>query len=81
MSARDDGGMAFPQPDWANPTGMSLRDWYAGQALVGLLATESHAASRVSATSYQREVFAMGMASASYFFADAMLAARKGDGS
>ena len=40
-----DGGPAFPnsvQPDfqWAE-TGMSLRDWFAGQALAGLLAHAS----------------------------------------
>lgn len=38
---KDDGGPAFPQPgdDW-NPkqTGLSVRDWFAGQALAGMLA-------------------------------------------
>lgn len=43
MSERDDGGAAFPRPDWngswVGPNsyrGMSLRDWFAGQALVHL---------------------------------------------
>lgn len=37
-----DGGEAFPTPETENfdpMPGMSLRDWYAGQALVGLLST------------------------------------------
>jgi hypothetical protein len=42
----NDGGPAFPVPNYVNvdgdtfeskPSGMSLRDWFAGQALVGLL--------------------------------------------
>lgn len=38
MSERDDGGPAFPRPyseDGAAQGGMSLRDWFAGQALAG----------------------------------------------
>jgi hypothetical protein len=34
MSKRDDGGSAFPSG--ATPDGMSLRDWFAGQALDGM---------------------------------------------
>ena len=45
-----DGGPAFPQPNQAHPgnpqpdngPGMSLRDWFAGQALVGYLADTKH---------------------------------------
>lgn len=37
MSARDDGGRAFPlyrgPGDILNTSGMTLRDWFAGQAL------------------------------------------------
>ena len=47
--AKDDGGPAFPElrhehdsitrrKFWHNTGGMSLRDWFAGQALNGLLA-------------------------------------------
>jgi hypothetical protein len=45
----DDGGAAFPVPDVFRPDGhhamagwygMSLRDWFAGQALAGLLADD-----------------------------------------
>lgn len=46
MSALNDGGPAFPAP--ASPSGltdaspgMTLRDYFAGQALVGLLASGS----------------------------------------
>ena len=39
MSEIDDGGAAFPRDDFHRGIpGMSLRDWYAGQALVGMLA-------------------------------------------
>jgi hypothetical protein len=41
MTARDDGGPAFPiqgsyDTDYEH-NGMSLRDWFAGQALAGIL--------------------------------------------
>ena len=55
MSAENDGGPAFPQPcataDGAIYTsgeksnaniGMSLRDWFAGQALQGMLANHEY---------------------------------------
>ncbi len=40
MSDDDDGGHAFPVPLGCpgGLRGMSLRDWFAGQALVGMLA-------------------------------------------
>lgn len=37
MSKPDDGGAAFPRYWLDEQSGMSLRDWFAGQALVGLL--------------------------------------------
>lgn len=49
MSRPRDGGLAFPRPASVDPhfearcasqTGMSLRDYFAGQALVGFLASE-----------------------------------------
>jgi len=69
----DDGGPAFPC-DSTNkqlPTqcGMSLRDWFAGQALMGIIAApgcepdDSHPP---------------GIATLAYMFADAMLKARSG---
>ena len=47
MSKTNDGGPAFPVPDTYHQngqveygaTGMSLRAWYAGKALVGVLAS------------------------------------------
>lgn len=82
MSKTDDGGPAFPQADiiltannppilqWTQESpGMSLRDWFAGQALAGLLAHR--------VLKFNTEDMAARVA---YKFADAMLAARKGDG-
>ena len=40
MSKVDDGGPAFPVPNDANTNGqegMTLRDWFAGQALAGFM--------------------------------------------
>lgn len=72
MSDHNDGGPAFPHDNQemgdrhriAQP-GMSLRDWFAGQALAGMLAD-----SNVTGT-YDK------LASAAYDMADAMLAARR----
>lgn len=38
MMDRDDGGLAFPlkDPVSSDAVGMTLRDWFAGQALAGL---------------------------------------------
>lgn len=69
MSKINDGGAAFPQlritptGHYSESAGMSLRDWFAGQALTGILAHGSvgnHA----------------DIASNAYRFADAMLAER-----
>ncbi|MDX0180881.1 hypothetical protein GOC16_08455 [Sinorhizobium meliloti] len=64
--SKNNGGPAFPVM-WEfaeNETGMSLRDWFAGQALAGLYA--SHDGST-------RE----NMAAEAYDIADAMIEARK----
>lgn len=62
----DDGGPAFGSGDATNGgyVGMSLRDWFAGQALVGLLANYAERTSEVDA-------------SAAYSVADAMIKRRK----
>jgi hypothetical protein len=64
MTAQD-GGPAFPVPtlnaDLQRQDGMSLRDWFAGQALVGL------------STHFDPAV----AADRAYSLADAMLAARR----
>ena len=76
-----DGGAAFPctneQFTHGNPqtgdawSGMSLRDWFAGQALAGLLA------SPIDGPSWNMEDHAAHFARVSYAYADAMLAHRE----
>lgn len=82
MSKIDNGGPAFPQTNtnyYGGETsvdvtgGMSLRDWFAGQALAGLVVLCSHDTLRDGMT-YEQHV-----ARNSYRVADAMLAARRED--
>lgn len=60
------GGPAFPCPvghiECAHPEGMSLRDWYAGQALSGVLASRD------------REYSFADFAADAFGYADAMIA-------
>lgn len=76
MSKINDGGPAFPisvQPDFQYvEAGMSLRDWFAGQALAGLIASGRSAYDL--ADSDQQAAYAAFRA---YTAADAMLAARE----
>lgn len=72
-----DGGPAFPvgfapdgSPDGVS-CGMTLRDWFAGQALAALLSSPEDANSR---SARLNPTMAAGW---SYEFADAMLAARE----
>ena len=73
----DDGGFAFPlagsthewddvKKQWKPQSGMSLRDWFAGQALQGHLAFPGS------------DLYADDAAKIAYRYADAMIAARKG---
>lgn len=84
----NDGGPAFPHPDERGlmgeglregSDGMSLRDWFAGQALVGLIAKSPF---------FDREgengkpitdmvQFKADMSDSAYWYADAMLKARE----
>lgn len=73
MATLNDGGPAFPKPLDPYPNaqgmesgthGMSLRDWFAGQALAGMLADQTFDAP------------AEMMAESSYRIADAMIRAR-----
>lgn len=74
MSDIEDGGSAFPHTiitGQHNTSGMSLRDWFAGQALAGLLAdptTDTHVPPALAQSAF---------ADAAYRFADAMLAERQ----
>jgi hypothetical protein len=72
MSEINDGGPAFPQAEvdqsWPQAPGMSLRDWFAGQALAGLCANPDW----INSSRNDRIAFALGDA-------DAMIRAR-GDG-
>jgi len=81
MSAKQDGGPAFPCEGGdmsglvAHP-GMSLRDWFAGQALAGRLAN-STLLENLDQSGYPAEKLPAKMAEHAYMFADAMLEARK----
>ena len=73
MSASKNGGPAFPwreedgQGGYDQHVGMSLRDWFAGQALAGAL---------MNYTTFKFGASADEVAHAAYDYADAMLAAR-----
>lgn len=70
---KKDGGPAFPLSVMHNgvpvrsTTGMSLRDWFAGQALAGILTNDSLMTACENVPGVAREAFTM---------ADAMLEAR-----
>jgi hypothetical protein len=70
MKTTNDGGPAFPMtgegchnPLYSQP-GMTLRDWFAGQALAGM--------------PWSREISRKDQAKQSFQIADSMLAAREG---
>jgi hypothetical protein len=64
----NDGGRAFPSLDAYGPKGMSLRDWFAGMALQGLVSNPDVSLSILSL-----------VARHSLDIADAMIEARKKD--
>jgi hypothetical protein len=85
--AQNDGGPAFP---W-NPKkttivngkvvklgepGMSLRDWFAGMALTGILSSRESLESLITAADLMKLDPASGAAAVSFIYADAMLEAR-----
>jgi hypothetical protein len=69
---KDDGGQAFAGGAYGC-VGMSLRDYFAGQALAGWMATYVKGESHPGDT----PEYAENIALSSYRIADAMLAARK----
>ncbi|ENN86033.1 hypothetical protein RHSP_82935 [Rhizobium freirei PRF 81] len=83
----DDGGPAFARPgfyDSSGPSGidchpedgMSLRDWFAGQALPQFIMINEHVTVGRDDVTYAQALAVT--ASQSYAIADAMIAARKG---
>lgn len=81
MSQIDDGGSAFPAEVYLTPRdtiatkcpGMTLRDWFAGQALTGMIPIEYAPNGQINS---QAKKHALVVASHAYNIADAMLAAR-----
>ena len=69
----NDGGPAFGSGDMTHGgyPGMSLRDWFAGQALGAIIAN------KLTRTSILRSLDALDAASEAYVAADAMLEARE----
>ena len=65
-SKTEGGGQAFPGP-FQGHYGMTLRDWFAGQALAALLGGSARPVSGLSAEDY---------AATAYKMADALIAAR-----
>lgn len=81
MSTKDNGGPAFPtdpntQIGVSAHHGMTLRDWFAGQALAGLTGNQEQIDAFVSRRDGAAGVPAL-VSRLSYMYADAMLEARK----
>ena len=87
MSDTQDGGPAFPQSPFTNPRGdfdwghggMSLRDWFAGKALEGMLAAVASTEIRDGVLGAAEELkvsVPMYHAIAAFAVADAMIARR-----
>lgn len=70
----NDGGQAFPSPS-EGYDGMSLRDWFAGQALIGM-ALSMNAPER---RRYREDCADGREAKVAYALADAMLKAREAE--
>ena len=82
MNQKDDGGRAFPtqmlnvpfnEADDPKHNGMTLRDWFAGQALIGIITSSGWEPISESGNS-EEPIPVSGVA---YAIADAMLEARK----
>jgi hypothetical protein len=87
MSEINDGGPAFPlylgvynEPKPKHNHGMSLRDYFAAKALLGILSSSDDVLCNSTTSegkAIERRVYAAEIAESSYRFADAMIAARK----
>jgi hypothetical protein len=102
MSKKNDGGPAFPYRGPGgfvehqgtqhevdiNATGMTLRDWFAGQALAGMIASRGifeamkefktkAVAGGMAPLEFERDIEFPGYANAAYRVADAMLKERQ----
>ena len=82
MTEKNDGGPAFPRTQWTGSeknaahrdvAGLSMRDWFAGQALAGILPATDNESGRSAFT----ETEPSWIAQKAYELADAMLEARK----
>jgi len=90
MSGLKDGGPAFPYVQMSEATGqpingcfnggMTLRDWFAGQALVGILANERMCENATDEAERTRTDIAKAYAIVAHSMADAMLAEREKGG-
>ena len=78
MSAKD-GGPAFPSDNTTTSgvKGMTLRDYLAGQALVGLVALHSPVTTNMATGSVTVQGVAPEVVIFAYAYADAMLAERE----
>ena len=79
----EDGGPAFAygNPEQGGDAGMSLRDWFAGQALAATItATSAGQHNTLNGKPVGMSIYD-AMAMDAYALADAMLRARKGDAS
>ncbi len=88
MSTKPDGGPAFPTDiqrrdpvttEWGDlpPQGMTLRDYFAGQALTGhLAATSAQALSEMATNPEKAKPYMLHVSTLMYLHADAMIEAR-----
>lgn len=72
--SKDDSEPAFPQAhDWSGTPGMSLRKYYAGEALVGALSNSEHLISFIKDTEKKGKDVKQRLAKSCYAIADAMI--------
>jgi hypothetical protein len=77
VSYKKAGGPAFPKPPGFEPSGMTLRDWFAGQALAGLCGNSGGPFQHSELSGWEIVNCDVNyIAKECYGLADAMLAAR-----